>query len=368
MTPPATGDRPPLTVLIIDESPVLPRVLATALTHRHGLHAVTCSGSLEDVRDHLMRYHPAVLVLDVDLRTAKALPLLAQLRTHYPVPIIVTIASADDHAPRALQALRAGALEIVQKPVDRHPATLQAYARDLAEKIRVAATQARPVRQVPPGRPNVGLGIEPAVDPARWLVAIGASTGGTRALETVLTRVPSDFPPTVIVQHMPAGFTRSFAARLDSLSALSVAEAVDLEPLRPGRALIARGDTQLVVESRAAGWRVRYTDQQLVNRHCPSVDVLFDSVAAAAGPAAIGILMTGMGDDGARGLLRIRQAGGTTITQERRSCVVYGMPKVAVELGAAMFQATPEELPARVLRVLRERGSAAEGCPATAAT
>jgi len=170
----------------------------------------------------------------------------------------------------------------------------------------------------------------------------------------LLSRAPPDFPPTVIVQHIPAGFSHTFAARLSSRSCLSVGEAVDGERLSPGRAVVARGDTHVIVRPESAGWAVRYTDQRPMNRHCPSVDVLFDSVAAVARERAVGILLTGMGVDGAQGLLGIRQAGGITIAQDKESCVVFGMPKVAVDLGAATLTAAPEDMPAALLRALLE--------------
>jgi two-component system, chemotaxis family, protein-glutamate methylesterase/glutaminase len=157
------------------------------------------------------------------------------------------------------------------------------------------------------------------------------------------------------VQHMPAGFTQSFAQRLNGHSAMAVTEAVDGETLGPGRAVIARGDTHLVVRPAANGWRVHYTHQRPVNRHCPSVDVLFESVAKIGRQRAVGLLLTGMGSDGARGLLQMRQAGALTIAQSAKSCVVYGMPKVAVELGAAMYTTAPHEMPGLVLRSLRTR-------------
>jgi two-component system chemotaxis response regulator CheB len=192
------------------------------------------------------------------------------------------------------------------------------------------------------------------------VVAIGASTGGTEALAAVLARLPVDSPPVVIVQHMPAAFTGPFAARLDGLSAVRVTEAADGERLRAGCALLARGDTHLIVRRAGSGWVARYTHQEPVNRHCPSVDVLFDAVAAAAGVQAVGILLTGMGADGARGLLRLRQAGAVTIAQNENSCVVYGMPKQAVALGAAQYTAAPEEIPGLVLCALRARGHGCE--------
>lgn len=342
-------------VLIINDSPVFARALADELEHSPGLHAVTCRGELTELRNRLLVHHPDVILLDLGLRGSDALELLRQLRANYPVPVIVLAESARGEAQRAVQAIERGALEVVHRPAGSRPAVLQPLAEELVGKVRMAACQARPAAQlVVHGRRLDSLETA-GIDPSRFVVALGASTGGTTAIETLLGRVPSDFPPVVIVQHMPAGFTKSFAERLNRLSPISVSEAIDGETLVPGQAVIARGDTHLTVRPRGRLWQVQYTHQELVNRHCPSVGVLFDSVAAAVGERAVGILLTGMGDDGARGLLRMREAGAVTITQDKASCVVYGMPRVAFELGASMHSAAPQDIPALVVRALCER-------------
>jgi two-component system chemotaxis response regulator CheB len=276
---------------------------------------------------------------------------------NYPVPIIVSARNNAADTARAAAALHGGALEVVCRPESSRAEVLRPYARDLTRKIRAAVTLARPV-PLPTGVAGRPASFAAAgIDPRRYLIALGASTGGTRAIEALLGQVPADFPALVIVQHMPAGFTQSFALRLNGQSAMAVTEAVDGENLGPGRAVIARGDTHLVVRPAANGWLVHYTHQRPVNRHCPSVDVLFESVATVARQQAVGILLTGMGSDGARGLLQMRQAGALTITQSAASCVVYGMPKVAVELGAAMHAAVPHEMPALIRRTLGARAA-----------
>jgi two-component system chemotaxis response regulator CheB len=241
-------------------------------------------------------------------------------------------------------------VEVVPRPTNARPAAIAALAQDLVGRIRDAAAHARPVPLAAQSAAASGSWRAAGVDPQRRFVVIGASTGGTRAIEDFLGQAPPDFPATVIVQHMPAGFTQSFAQRLNSLSSVSVSEACEGDLLVPGRVLIARGDTHVVVRSLPGGWRVHYTDRLPVNRHCPSVDVLFDS-AAAVGPAAIGVLLTGMGDDGARGLCRMRACGALTLGQSKHSCVVYGMPKVAADLGAVQHTAAPGEMPALILRL-----------------
>jgi two-component system, chemotaxis family, protein-glutamate methylesterase/glutaminase len=347
----------PIHVLILDDSAPFARVLASELDRCGGLRTLASGGQLEHVRAELMRFHPEFILLDIGLRESNALEFLAELRQHYPVPVIVSARNSPADTTAAAAALHCGALEVVCRPASGRPEILQPFARDLARKIRAAVALARPV-PLPTGAAGRPASFaEAGIDPHQYLIALGASTGGTRAIEALLGQAPPDFPPVVIVQHMPAGFTQSFAMRLNSHSAMAVTEAIDREVLRPGHAVIARGDTHLVVRPTGNGWRVQYTDQHPVNRHCPSVDVLFNSVAAVAQHQAVGILLTGMGSDGARGLLRMRQAGALTITQNAASCVVYGMPKVAAELGASQLTGVPHEIPGLIRRTLGTRAT-----------
>lgn len=333
-------------ILLVDESAAFCRQLGLALNRQANMRVVATAANAAQAREQILRWRPDVIILDVDLAGGRGLDLLRLLRNNYPVPVIVCSGSTPRSSPRAIRAIECGALDVVNRPTVLTPTVLRALATQLAVYIRVATGEARPaaVRQpdpVPPAAPLAPAGL----DPNRHLVVIGASTGGTEALRLLLAHAPPDFPPTAIVQHMPAGFTRSFAARLDLFTPLRVTEAVDGDHLVAGRAVIARGDTHLVVRHSAAGWRVYYTDQRPVNRHCPSVDVLFRSAAEAAGDQAIGILLTGMGEDGARGLRLLRDQGALTFAQDAASCVVYGMPKAAVQLGAAEYQAPPERIP-----------------------
>ncbi len=344
----------PIRALIVDDCGPWARSLTAELEQAGDIHAVCIEGELGQLRAQLLQFHPEVIVLDLGLRQASPLELLSKLRAYYPVPVIVS-ASADQ-AARAIQAMQRGALEAVRKPDHGTQDLLRAFASGLAAKIRLAACMARPVPLRPQGAARLSSFRAAGLEPGDYLVAIGASTGGTNAIETLLRRVPADWPPTVMVQHMPAGFTGSFAGRLNSLSAIQVREAEEGQVVRPGQAVIARGDTHLVVRRAGRQWCVRYTDQRLVNCHCPSVDVLMDSVATAAGARGVGILLTGMGEDGARGLLKMRQAGAITMAQDQASCVVYGMPKAAVEMGAVAVTAPPQDMPALVLQALVQRG------------
>lgn len=344
----------PIRVLVVEDAPIFARALASALEQAGDLHAAHTSGETEQVRSALLQFHPEVILLDLDLRLANTMLLLAKLRRHYPVPVIVMSRAGADSSGRAMQAIQQGALEVVEKPESARVAAFPQFVRDLAAKVRMALS-ARPVSAPAHAVGSAASWRAAGLDPGRYLVAIGASTGGTKALEVLLRRVPADFPPVVMVQHMPVGFTRTFAERLNAESVLAITEAVEGDQLAPGRAVLARGDTHLVVRPGALGWVVRYTDQRLYNRHCPSVDVLFESVADVVGSRAVGVLLTGMGDDGARGLLSMRHNGGVTVAQSRESCVVYGMPKVAVDLGAVMHSAAPEDIPGVILRAVRQR-------------
>lgn len=349
----------PIRALIIDDLVVFRQMLLTALGGYRDLHALGCGGQLEELRTRLLRFHPEVIVLDLDLRSSDAFELLGKLRTYHPVPLIVAAHGNAQGAPRAIRAIEAGALEVVRKPDQHSRSALETYARELAQKIRAAVAQVRPLMQTIHGaRPGMSLR-GAGVDPSRYLVAVGASTGGTQAITALLEHVPADFPALVIVQHMPSGFTKSFAERLNGLSVVRVTEAEDGDVLGVGQAVIARGDTHLEIAGGRGPWHLRYTHQQPVNHHCPSVDVLFESLVSV-GRRAVGVLLTGMGADGARGLLKLRQAGALTIAQDKASSVVYGMPMEAVRLRAVMHAAPPERIPALVVRSLARRGRGRE--------
>ena len=345
----------PIRVLIISDLIVLRRVLALQLAAARDIHPVTCGGETNEVRDHLIHQHPEVIVLDLGITRSDPLVMLHKLRTHYPVPVFVLAEPKGDGRDRAIRAVGLGALEFIPKPPPRDRAALTEHANDLLLKIRIAVIQARPTPRMvaAPGQPLSFRAV--GMDPRQHVIAVGASTGGPEALATLLQRCPPDSPPIVIVQHMPVGFTKAFADRLSGSCAVRVAEAEDGEPLTVGCALIARGDTHLTVRAAGSGWIVRYADQTPVNRHCPSVDVLFDSVALTVGTSAVGVLMTGMGRDGADGLLGLRQAGAVTVAQDKNSSVVFGMPKEAIDIDAAMYIGAPQDIPTIIWRALRDR-------------
>ena len=347
----------PIKVLIVDDSPFARSMLTRALAAEEDIVVVGGAKDPFDARELIIELHPDVIILDLVMPRMDGITFLEKLREHYPVPVIMCSGVIARDGAEALRALELGAVDVIAKPSTGGSAALPRFGEELADKIR-AAHLALPNRPRIPGylhrKPTAFKSVN--LDPAHYLVALGASTGGTEAIKNVLTRVPPDFPPMVMVQHMPEGFTRSFADRLDQLSPLRVKEAKDGDLLLPGCAFLARGGTQMAIAPAGDGrWRIAYGDHVPVNRHCPSVEVLFDSVARYVGPRAVGVLLTGMGADGAEGLLRMRQAGALTIAQNHASSVVFGMPKVAIELGAAERITSPHNVPAIILASLTSR-------------
>lgn len=350
----------PIKVLIVDDSSMVRAILKRVLSGEKGIVVTGCAKDPFEARELIIRDEPNVIILDIEMPRMDGITFLKKLMAHYPVPVIMCsgVSTGDDQA--ALTALELGAVEMVAKPVAGGTQALNRLAVDLADKIRAAAVAITQPPSIPVAAAVQAVAFKAAgLDPTRYLVAVGASTGGTEAIKNLLAHVPADFPPVVIVQHMPEGFTKSFAGRLDQFSRMTVTEAADGDILVPGRAFLARGGTQMTVRRTGGRWSISYGNHELVNRHCPSVGVLFDSVAEVAQKRAVGILLTGMGSDGAQGLLNMRTAGAATIAQNEHSCVVYGMPKVAAELGAVQYTAAPNQVPSVMLRALRRRNTAA---------
>ena len=317
-----------LTVLVVDDSAVMRQVTAAVLSRDPDVRVVPAADPLIAM-EKMSRARPDVILLDLEMPRMDGLTFLRKLMREDPIPVVVCSAMA---TPRAMAALDAGALELVQKPQLGVREFLEDSAVTLIEALRGAAEAGR--RRRPPA---VAAGkVELAAGPAPRMVAVGASTGGTEALQQILSALPTDCPPLAIAQHMPAGFTAAFARRLDQLCDIEVKEAADGDLLRPGRALIAPGGRHLAVDRSGVGYVARVLDGPLVSRHRPSVDVLFRSVALAAGCEAIGVLLTGMGEDGAAGLKLMRDRGADTIAQDEATSVVFGMPRAAIASGAAL--------------------------------
>jgi two-component system, chemotaxis family, protein-glutamate methylesterase/glutaminase len=344
----------PIKVLIVDDSPLVRSALTRVLSKARGITVVGGAKDAFEAREIIIAFRPDVIILDSELPRMDGLTFLGKLMSSYPVPVIMCCDAGESRGQLALKAVEMGAVDVVAKPLTVDRRTIHQLGAELIEKIQAAAIAIKRPTPGPSAVPQAPTSFHDAgLDPTRYLVVIGASTGGTEAIKNLLSNVPADFPPTAIVQHMPEGFTNSFAGRLDHFSRVAVTEAVDGDILVPGRAFLARGGVQMAIRHSGGKWRIAYGTNELVNRHCPSVDVLFDSCIRASGVQMIGILLTGMGSDGAQGLLRMRRAGAITIAQDQRSCVVYGMPKVAAELGAVQHTGSPTQIPAMLLHVLR---------------
>ena len=348
----------PIKVLIVDDSPLVRSILTRVLGGHKDIEIVGGAKDPYEARELIINFRPDVIILDIEMPRMNGLTFLRKLMAHYPVPVIMCSGIARSSSAAALEAIEAGAVDVVAKPTVGGSKALAGLGEELAEKIRAAviAMPARPrIPATATGKPSsfrtAGL------DPNQYLIAIGASTGGTEAIKTMLERMPADSPPVVMVQHMPEGFTLSYAGRLNQFSPLAVKEAEDGDRLDVGKAFLARGGTQMRIQASGGRYHIAFGGNEPVNRHCPSVDVLFDSVVPFA-RRSVGVLLTGMGADGAQGLLTLRRNGATTIGQDPKSCVVYGMPKVAADIGAVQKQASPAEIPNLIIQMLRARKTA----------
>lgn len=322
-------------------------------------------GSASDpyvARDKIKRLHPDVLTLDVEMPRMDGLMFLHNLMRLHPLPVVMISSLTQRGADTTLQALALGAVDFVSKPTLDVQRGLRAFSEEITAKVKMAARARVCVPAAPRAAAAPAAGATapalPAAPAPRFrttdrLIAIGASAGGTEALRVVMEMMPADAPAIVITQHLPATFSTAFAERLDRHSAMAVREATDGEAILPGHAYIPAGGKHLRVVGDGARWRCRIDDGPAVNRHKPAVDVLFHSVAQTAGPNAIGAILTGMGDDGARGLLALRQAGARTLIQDEASSVVWGMPGAAHRLGAAEEVVPLPKVAARLLALAR---------------
>ena len=336
--------------MLLEDSLLFRELMAKGLSGDSRIELVGSATDPFEAKDKIPLLEPDVLTLDIEMPKMDGIKFLRNLMPQYPLPVIV-ISSLKTSV---FEAMDAGAIDFIAKP-DNLNEDMTRFFADLKNKI-VAASQARFAYR---RNPNAEIRLESEgvigmVDPLD-VVAIGASTGGTDAINSILTKFSVNVPGIVIVQHMPAGFTALYAKRLDAITNIEVKEAEDCDEVRPGRALIAPGDFHLTLEKAVNGYRVRCDQNKKVNGHRPSVDVLFDSVAETAGRHAVGVILTGMGSDGAVGLKKIRNFGGYTIGQDERSSVVYGMPMAAYVSGAVMVQLPLYRIPDEILRKLSRR-------------
>lgn len=337
----------PIKVMVVDDSAVARQVVVGLLRDDPGVEVIAAVSDPLFAMQKMQTQWPDVILLDVEMPRMDGITFLKQIMTERPTPVIICSTLTEAGAPTTLEALAAGAVTIITKPRVGLQQFLRDSADELTEAIRVAAranvkrlgTHAARTASVPV-KNSADVILAPARDRAMTqtterVVVIGTSTGGTQALQEVLVDLPAVSPGIVIVQHMPSHFTAAFAARLDGMCNIEVREARHNDRVVPGCALIAPGGRHMLLMRSGAQYHVEIKDGPPVSRHRPSVDVLFRSAAKCAGPNALGIIMTGMGDDGARGLKEMRDAGARTIAQDEASCVVFGMPKEAIRLDAA---------------------------------
>jgi two-component system, chemotaxis family, protein-glutamate methylesterase/glutaminase len=326
-------------VMIVDDSAVARQTLKEILSSDPKIEVIATAGDPYVAAERIAEQVPDVITLDIEMPRMDGLTFLKKIMAQHPIPVVICSSLAEEGALSTLKALEYGAVDIITKPKLGTRQFFEESRTILCEVVKAAAQ----ARMRPPGRTH---NVEPKltadavlsapthamVETTEKVVVVGASTGGTEALKTLLETLPADSPGIVIVQHMPELFTRAFAKRLDGLCAISVKEAETNDTVIRGRALIAPGNHHLLLKRSGARYFVEVKDGPLVCRHRPSVDVLFRSAARYAGQNAVGVIMTGMGDDGARGLLEMKQAGAFTIAQDESTCVVFGMPKEAIKL------------------------------------
>lgn len=339
---------PPIRVLIVDDSAVVRRILSETLARQPGIEVVGTAVNPYEARDRILELKPDVLTLDIEMPRMDGITFLKVIMQHRPMPVIIVSSLAASGSQKALEALQFGAVDVMQKPESSSFNAEDTAA--LAEKIRAAA-QSRFIRQLPSehtvfaNKPRLVKPVGPRAFHPKDVILVGASTGGTEAIRKVFTRLSGAMPPIAVVQHIPAYFSAAFAQRLNEVCPFEVREARHGDRLRPGVALIAPGGHHLVLRWAGDSYEAALSDGPKIHHQRPAVDVLFESaLKAGAGSHAQAALLTGMGADGASGLLKLRQAGADTIAQNEESCVVFGMPRQAIELGAARHVLSLEDM------------------------
>ena len=340
-------------VLIVDDSAVVRKILTDELSQHRDIQVIGTAVNPYVARDKIVKLRPDVITLDIEMPKMDGLTFLSKLMKHYPMPVVVVSSLTPENSETALKALDLGAVEVFCKPGSAY--STKDISRDLARAIRAAASA-----KVEARTEKEALDVERSLPgPIKFktthkIIAIGASTGGTKAIETVLRSLPVTTPGTVIAQHMPETFTAGFAHRLNEVCQMEVREARDNDHVIPGVALLAPGNRHMVLRRSGGSYLVKIKDGPLVHYQRPSVDVLFRSVAKSAGRNAVGAILTGMGADGARGLLEMRESGAYTIAQDEATSVVFGMPKEAIELGAAKRVAPLTQISQLIIKALQE--------------
>jgi two-component system chemotaxis response regulator CheB len=347
-------------VLIVDDSALIRSVMSEIVNAQPDMEVVGVAPDPLVARDLIKKTNPDVLTLDVEMPKMDGLDFLEKLMRLRPMPVLMVSSLTERGSEITMRALELGAVDFVTKPKISIQAGMREYAELISDKIRAASRARIKPRSVHAGAPSAVLPqLRSPLTSSEKLIIIGASTGGTEAIREFLMQMPSDCPGILIAQHMPEGFTTSFAKRLDSLCKISVTEAAGDERVLPGHAYIAPGHSHLLLARSGANYVTKIEQSPPVNRHRPSVDVLFRSAAAAAGKNAVGVILTGMGKDGAAGMLEMNQAGAYNFAQDEATCVVFGMPREAIALGAAHEIGALTALPGMVLGHLAAQGGRA---------
>jgi two-component system chemotaxis response regulator CheB len=347
-------------VLIVDDSALIRSVMREIISSQSDMEVVGVAPDPLVARELIKQTNPDVLTLDVEMPKMDGLDFLEKLMRLRPMPVLMVSSLTERGSEITMRALELGAVDFVTKPKISIQSGMREYTELIADKIRAAAKARVKARTLTPAKPGGALPqIRNPLTSSEKLIIIGASTGGTEAIREFLMQMPSDCPGILIAQHMPEGFTTSFARRLDALCKISVREAAGEERVLPGHAYIAPGHSHLMLARSGANYVTRIDQGAPVNRHRPSVDVLFRSAATAAGKNAVGVILTGMGKDGALGMVEMKTAGAYNFAQDEASCVVFGMPREAIAVGAVHEVAPLTELPGKVLGYLATQGGRA---------
>ena len=338
----------PVKVLVVDDSMVFRNMLVQGLNKDPNIEVVAEAEDPFQARDAILKYKPDVMTLDIEMPKMSGIEFLKKLMPQYPIPVVMLSSLSD----KVFDALDAGAVDFVNKPDSLDRVKLNAFfSQELATKVKIASTaKVGKLKRAAAGSVLTSLNVG-----KDRVVAIGASTGGTEAIFEVVKNFRRDIPGVVIVQHMPPGFTKMYAERLNNQCEVAVKEAQTGDRVMPGMVLIAPGDRHMRLVKVGREYQVECSGTDKVNGHCPSVDVLFHSVAKVAGKSAVGVILTGMGVDGAKGLLEMRNAGALTVGQDEASCIVYGMPKVAYDIGAVQHRVPLTAVAGKVYSLLANR-------------
>lgn len=336
----------PIRVLVVDDSLMFRNLLVQGLDSDPNIQVVAQAKDAYEARDAIIKYKPDVMTLDVELPRMSGIEFLKKLMPQYPLPVVMISALNE----KVFDALDAGAVDFVNKPSNMTKEQLNIFLKqELAAKVKIASTaKVGKLKRAEAAHVDTKI----SATARNKIIAIGASTGGTEAIFEVVHQFHRDIPGVIIVQHMPPGFTKMYADRLNNQCEVAVKEAKTGDRVLPGQILIAPGDRQMRLVKVNGQYQVECRGTEKVSGHCPSVDVMFQSVAKVAGKNAIGVILTGMGADGSKGLLEMRKAGAQTIGQDEASCVVYGMPKVAYEIGAVQYQMKLTAIPKKVYNLL----------------